>query len=177
MNIKESAAYLYISNFYGDMAAERSKVPLINHIDEGLVVLNTLGAEDHTMLAWCIHPLLQSDASLIDSLTDCEHMLSLVDPIVLILAMEYRNQANQWLRNNWLKNDPPSIPLHEVHQMLIADKIQKYKDVMQHQQDNPEINDLEEYFKGWMMLLGIDEERMWALIRLIEVFSEEKANS
>ena len=54
-----------IKNFYGDKTAKRSGVPLINHINEGLIVLDFIKASDIAKKAYCLHPLVQSDKNLI----------------------------------------------------------------------------------------------------------------
>ena len=47
--------------------------------------------------------------------------------------------------------------LPEVRDMLIADKIQNYKDFLfYHKGTHPRSRELEEYFKNWFGILGID---------------------
>jgi hypothetical protein len=45
-----------ITQFYGDRKAERSGVPLINHIHEGLWILESMNASRVTKQGWCLHP-------------------------------------------------------------------------------------------------------------------------
>ena len=54
--------YLAICEFYGERRAKRSGVPYINHIDEGLIVLDAINASVHAKRAYCLHPIFQSDA-------------------------------------------------------------------------------------------------------------------
>jgi (p)ppGpp synthase/HD superfamily hydrolase len=54
-------AYKIISDYYGESTTKRSGVKLINHIDEGIEILKSIGADDDTIDAYCLHPILQSD--------------------------------------------------------------------------------------------------------------------
>ena len=49
--MKNSKEYFYISKVYGDNRAKRSGLPLMNHIDEGLDILNILNASDESKRA------------------------------------------------------------------------------------------------------------------------------
>ena len=91
--IEKSVEYQLIKKFYGDRVAKRSQVPLINHIDEGLIVLKAIGAVETTKRAFCLHPLLQADADLQENY----YISSFVDHHALLLAMEYRSVANEFL--------------------------------------------------------------------------------
>lgn len=157
----------YIAKFYGERIAARSKVPLINHIHEGLAVMREIGASDFAQRAFCLHPLYQADADLTK-----HHLRSLPGvPIqVILLVMEYRNQANAWLSDKvWLANfndggpslvqngTPTPGPLPEVRDMLVADKVQNYKDFRTyHLGTHPRSKELELYFETWLKVLGID---------------------
>jgi hypothetical protein len=55
-----------IAEYYGDRRAKRSGVPYINHITEGLVVMDRLGASKVAKDAYCVHPIFQDDATLYD---------------------------------------------------------------------------------------------------------------
>ena len=77
-------------------------LPLIAHIDEGLIVLQRLGASLAAMRAFCIHPLLQADQDLHASLRPDSILLqSSPEPVVLILALEYRASANAYLAKHY----------------------------------------------------------------------------
>jgi len=54
-------SYELISVLYEGKFAERSQVPYINHIDEGLVILNAINASDYAKAAYCLHPVVQSE--------------------------------------------------------------------------------------------------------------------
>lgn len=48
-----SQEYTIIKNYYGDKTANRSKVPLINHINEGIIILDNIAASDFAKKAYC----------------------------------------------------------------------------------------------------------------------------
>lgn len=98
-----STGYERIVEFYGDRTAKRSGVPLINHINEGLTILDRLEAHPDVKEAFCIHPMIQDD---VDLRANYNHLISgtggekLYLPIranVIGLALEYRNVANNFL--------------------------------------------------------------------------------
>lgn len=158
-------AYRLVEQFYGDRRAKRSQVFLMNHIDEGVVILKWLGADPETIDAYVLHPLLQGDLELKDNFTkivENEH----VTAKSIALAMEYRCQANAWLSGKvsyWqgeydFVGDPTAGPLSEVQQMLIADKVQNYKDfIMYHKGTHPRSFELDAYFLAWMQVLGVSD--------------------
>jgi len=154
--------YVAIEGHYGDTRARRSGAPYMQHIDEGLRVLHRwLGASDRAKRAWCLHPLVQGDDDLRRS-----HDVGLLDgfePAVVTLALEYRNIANAFLSPNESHpgyDDPAAIvrsPLPEVNAMLVADKLQNYKDFLRyHRVGHPRADRLERYFQAWLTALGVD---------------------
>ena len=165
-NPRLALCYNLIKEYYGDRAAKRSKVPYINHIDEGLVVLQEIKASIAAMCAYCIHPILQEDASL-------EENFSLVEEVpydILILTMEYRNVANRGLCCYQVDN-PEHIylgPLKEVHDMLIADKVQYRKDfLIYHAETHASSKELDRYFRNWLRALGVLEAQYDELVKAI----------
>ena len=78
--------------------------------------------------------------------------------------MEYRNIANQYLSYRKIKSiDEISLsPLKEVNEMLIADKIQNYKDfLIYHKDTHPRAKELDEYFNNWLKKLNINDFDYW----------------
>lgn len=143
--------YQTIKEFYGDKCAVRSEVRLINHIDEGLMILDALVASDLTKGAFCIHPIVQDN---VPQDVSWSHSLS--------LAQEYRDKANSYLCNiqtdhiqsiNQINDIMKNIS-SECVQMLYADKIQNRKDFrLYHRNSHPRSPELERYFNLWIEYL------------------------
>ncbi len=146
-------AYQLIKDIYGDGITNRSRVPFINHIDEGLKILDFIGASDIVKSAYCLHPILQSD---VDFLNNKGMNFSGVETEAIILTMEYRRVANSYLSHN-KPEEFVGFSCPEVKQMLIADKVQNYKDfLIYHSQTHPRKKELDYYFSKWFDLLEID---------------------
>lgn len=137
--------YELIKNHYGDKQAERSSIMYIQHIDEGLMILDALKASQDVKDAFCVHPILQIPSSL--KATD----VSSWKPEVVLLAMEYRNKANTY--SSHMGTKPPKMVLSDVTTMLIADKIQNYKDFLEHSRKYPNATELNTYFINWLQHL------------------------
>ena len=171
--IKETIEYQMISEHYGDNVAKRSQVPLINHINEGLVVLDQIRANDAAKRAFCIHPLLQND---LDLKNNWPTVYNVCSPKVVMLAMEYRNIANSFLSDKIpeFQNTPIKLsPIAAVNDMLIADKVQNCKDFWTyHYGTHPRSNELEVYFDKWLDALGVSEEQYEELCIVIDAFKE-----
>jgi hypothetical protein len=149
--------YQIISDFYGDKITNRSGVKLMNHIDEGLYILEKIGSSDVAKRAYSLHPIIQDDKSLVEN----QHLLKNIDSDVIIASIEYRSVANEYLS----KRDINSIdeirlsPLKDVNDMLIADKIQNRKDFeLYHLGKHERSSELDQYFKNWLERLNISEE-------------------
>lgn len=162
--------YQDIAEFYGYRIAERSMVPLINHIDEGLRILFRLNASVWAMRAYCLHPIFQDDAQL--SIISKDNMkLAHYGPVPVLLAMEYRNIANKYLSTTYkLYKEITISPLEEVNDMLRADKIQNRKDFeIYHKATHERSAELDTYFKEWLKVLKISEEDYKNLTTNIDV--------
>lgn len=159
LNLRPFIEYDMISKFYGDKKAKRSGLYLMNHIDEGLAILEDIGASEAAKRAYCLHPIFQSD---IDLKVTYDLSFSRLGPIstdVVMATMEYRNIANAYLSTRQIEvlNDINLSPLKDVNDMLIADKIQNKKDFMlYHYGEHDRSDELFNYFNNWHDRLGID---------------------
>lgn len=153
--------YRAILQFYGAASARRSTVPLMAHIDEGLAILDAIGASTEAREAFCLHPLLQAGPVV----APCEP-----DPKPLMLAMEYRRVANAYLSHHF-RGDADVIALStepEVNDMLVADKVQNRKDFeIHHLSTHANADVLARYFRNWLRELGVSEERYLELTRML----------
>lgn len=156
---KQYKEYEIISNYYGDKMAKRSGVHLMNHIDEGLCILEKIGASEIAKRAYCLHPIFQSDESLIEGYSSLD--LSGIESSVIIAVMEYRSVANEYLSYRKVESldEIRLSPLKDVNDMLIADKIQNRKDFeIYHKGIHLRSSELDLYFDNWMKKLGISSE-------------------
>jgi len=153
ISLEHSNAYRLIQKYYGDERTQRTGIPLIYHIDEGGEILNSLGSTDIVKDAYYLHPLFQSDADFnSNKVMDLEG----IDLESIILAIEYRRVANSYL-SNMKMSEFVGFSCEEVKQMLIADKIQNYKDFMNHHYGiHKRSDELYKYFHNWFNLLEIN---------------------
>ncbi|PLS19256.1 hypothetical protein CVD28_02260 [Bacillus sp. M6-12] len=156
-----------ISEYYEGKVAKRTQVPYINHIFEGLKVLNAIGATQESKDAYCLHPIYQAKKTQ-EELDYIAKYESSFNPHVVLLAKEYAKTANSYLckRHYQSKDDVVTLSEYpEVNDMLIADKVQNRKDFEMHyeSQENKDTFDrsdrLSQYFKNWLNVLGIPEEQ------------------
>jgi hypothetical protein len=164
--IEKSREYKAISEFYGNRRAKRSNLPLMNHIDEGLRLLDRINASENAKKAFCLHPIVQSD----DDLQSNYQTLSWVNSDVILLVMEYRNKANAYLckpeTDHYTRDHMPTLPLLDVKHMLIADKVQNYKDFkIHHAQTHARAKQYEIYFNNWLLYLGVFDKE-YAMLTL-----------
>lgn len=157
--VKNTHEYSSISSHYSNKVAERSQVPLINHINEGLMILGLIGASFEAAKAYCIHPLFQNDEDLRTVGNDYTFRDGYSEST--FLAMEYR-----YIANSYLAKMPKPVegihlsPIQNVNHMLIADKVQNRKDFEKyHLGIHPNSDRLLEYFKEWLDALGVSEEK------------------
>lgn len=161
--IKNSIEYGLLSSYYGQRVASRSGVKLVNHINEGLLILEAIDATEEAMRAYCLHPLLQADD---DLMMHYKGIAPQVSSYVMMLAIEYRSVANEYLSQKVGTGHIIRLsPLAEVNDMLIADKVQNYKDFLIHHADtHPRSKELDTYFNKWLKVLGIDKFRFNELV-------------
>lgn len=151
----KSEEYRLISEFYGKKITKRSKIPLMNHINEGMVLIYTAGGSVDMMKAFCLHPMTQDDK---DLGFEYEQLLYLaqtgqISINALALSLEYRNIANAYLSDRKINSidDIAISPLPGVMFMLFADKLQNYKDfLLYHKDTHPRSAELTQYFKNWI---------------------------
>jgi len=167
VDLYEFEEYKIISDFYGSKIAKRSGVELMNHIDEGLAILEHIGASNIAKRAYCLHPIIQSD----DDLFDNRHLLKAVDSEVIIATVEYRSVANEYLSTRDIKSidEIRLSPLNDVCDMLIADKIQNRKDFeLYHLGKHIKSDRLDKYFKNWLERLNVQEFDYHRITELIK---------
>ena len=168
-----SVEYGLVHQFYqdGNERANRSKVLKINHIVEGLIILESIGASVRTMKAFCLHAAMQSDDDMRRYIAMTDHLP--VDVGAVALAVEYRNIANSFLctpdTDHITVSDLPEIKIYEVVEMLIADKIQNRKDFITYHQGTHDRSDaLTNYFQVWLEFLGVTTVAYNNACRLID---------
>ncbi len=67
IDVEFSTSYAEVMHFYGTDKAKRSQVNLMNHIEEGIAILQHLGCDKDTIDAYCLHPIFQGDNEVIDA--------------------------------------------------------------------------------------------------------------
>lgn len=144
-----------IRDFYGEQRAKRSNELLIKHIYEGHRIMSRWHPRQATMDAYSLHPIFQSDEAL-----KANRMLLLeFSPEVVMLVMEYRRTANNYLSEHFGHRMPVLSPLEEVNIMLRADKLQNFADFVKHHRGTHERSaELSAYFLQWCYKLGVGEE-------------------
>jgi hypothetical protein len=165
--IKDTIEYKLISAHYGNQVARRSQVPLMNHIDEGLVVLDRIGATDQAKRAFCLHPIVQTDE---DLKANYPMVASTCNAWVVMLAIEYRSVANEYLSDKVDTDQNIRLsPLFEVNEMLFADKVQNRKDFMTyHYGTHARRDELARYFNKWLNALDVNADTYVRLCRAID---------
>lgn len=161
----DSPGYRMICQHYGDKTAARSGVKLMDHINQGLVwMLSTEKVNGMQLDAWCIHPIVQSDAAFLESglITSTE-----VGSWTWTLALEYRRAANAYLckplTDSWTDADAKSQIgeiYHDIRMLLLADKLQNQADFIKHHKGtHPRSKQLTKYFERWLRILDADVEK------------------
>lgn len=163
----DAPEYRAIERRYGIKRAERSDVLYMNHIDEGLAVLQWIGATSAAKAAYCLHPIVQTDEDL--SLSwNCRGTMGAdrnwtsCNAESILLAMEYRSVANEYLSDRTISSidEIRLSPIKEVNDMLIADKVQNRKDFeLHHEGTHVRSKELARYFRLWLDKLEVSEEQ------------------
>lgn len=180
--VKRGVEYRLIKRFYGVSRAERSQVLKMNHIDEGLAIMDYIGASTAAMQAYCLHPIFQHNDQLCSDGYAAATTPGL-NPLALMLTMEYRARANDFLSgkvdlklalNDFPHPKPDWGVLAEVKHMLIADKVQNYKDFMLHHSETHERKlELKHYFELWHATLSLPSHKVRELIRVAEAVQHQ----
>lgn len=161
-DLTDAAEYKLIEQYYGNRTAKRSGVPLMNHINEGDYVLWSVESSIASRKAFFLHPLIQNDEDMQANISIFKN--TDIDPYALHLALEYRNIANQYLshRKIFSIDEIALSPLEEVNYMLLADKVQNYKDfILYHRGTHPRSDELTEYFENWLARMNVREYEKW----------------
>ncbi len=155
--------YIVMSKEYGDSRANRSGLYLMNHIDEGADIMISRKASEQALRAFIAHPMLQDDDHFFDiGKLPLNKVMVHCSKYTLMLCMEYRKVANAYLckpeTDGWTQEQIKfhcPILMHDIREMLIADKVQNYKDFLQfHALSHPRRNELFAYFNNWIDYLG-----------------------
>jgi hypothetical protein len=164
--------YQAISTFYSDRRAKRAGVLYIQHVNEGLLVLDAIEATLPARQAYCLHPIVQGDTELATAFQPTSVLYQYpIELYALALAMEYRWVANSYLSQRTIHSldDIQLSPFVDVQQMLIADKVQNRKDFDRYHRDtHPRAQALDHYFRNWLAALGITETRYQELVQHID---------
>jgi hypothetical protein len=143
--------YAAINEFYGKQTANRSRLLLMRHIDDGLHILALNGASDMAKVAFCLHPIVQNNEAVDVSWSSAYS-----------LACEYRDKANAYLcrsDTDWISTaeDVQSVVgemTDDCRAMLIADKRQNYGDfIATHYGKHARSKELDRYFRLWLAYL------------------------
>ncbi|MEG0063071.1 MAG: hypothetical protein RR740_00560 [Pseudomonas sp.] len=152
-----SPEYAAIKSFYAERTAKRSGVPLMNHIDEGIVMLKQMRASELAVKAYCLHPLIQGDADFAINWKALRNMPG-ISLNALQLAVAYREAANSYLcRPDTDHYTVESLRCHvgylsqDLVHMLFADKMQNEKDFdLYHKGTHERSDQLSRYFCIWI---------------------------
>lgn len=144
---KPLKSYEIISSYYEGKRAKRTGLPYINHINEGCQLIDSdlvLARE-----AFMLHPIFQDgNQNNVD--------LSGINKGVIKLAEKYAKLANSYLPKDY-ESPAPKVNNEVLREMLLADKIQNYKDYKRYKHvfDEEKQNQLEIYFNNWFKTLNI----------------------
>lgn len=149
-----------IKKYYGTQTAKRSGVPLINHIIEGLDILDAIEAPIEAKQAFCIYPLTQNNIPRSEWPEGGEE----IEGYVIGYANGYAKYANSYL----CRPDTDHYTLLDLIEkfwgmpymycyMLYADKMQSAKDFqIYHRGTHSRSEQLNRYFNLWLELLITD---------------------
>jgi hypothetical protein len=156
--------YSIIYELWKDRVAERTGIPYMNHVHEGLRVIKEYNYSERAMRIFALHGVLQNcykdNAVALKCLSDVSYD-------IIIGAMEYRAIANAHLSYH----DSSTLRLSEdddVNIALVADKVQNRRDFERfHLGTHKRSDELSAYFERWLGKLGVSEERYHELAGVI----------
>lgn len=158
-----SPEYEAIATAYAHRRAKRSGLPYMRHIDQGFLLLTEIMEpfDEDVLRAWLVHPLFQLDEFLTPMAADRAGVFgSVANSRVALLAMEYRAIANGYLPRN--ERTAPRWPklskIDAVNKMLIADKVQNYRDArlfLFGKIPSGQAKLLNDYFDSWLGALDV----------------------
>lgn len=163
--------YNVISEFYKDKQTSKG-IPYINHIDEGVGHLENLHVSDVIVNAFILHPFVQC-VNLQGTYKEClltekelEKHINIfeIKPEIAYELLLYRKFANSYLCRPETDNYSIIEAYEDVKElanyqgtirMLIADKLQNFKDFLLYRKDNhPRSMYLNTYFTYWLAILA-----------------------
>lgn len=164
-----------IKTFYGDKCAERSGVPLINHILEGCAIIYNKsrdmcdfeeGEVYYIMASFCLHPIYQSGEpfTLRHNYPKMEVLENVIDYVYIansyLCKPETDHITNSDLLDNALDDHFDKLEddsfVTQVMLMLYADKVQNEKDFnIYHKGTHPRSDELAKYFQKWIRYLEL----------------------
>lgn len=162
--------YKVINKFYEGKATSKG-IPYVNHIDEGVGHLENLHVSDVTINAFILHPFVQcvnlkstyGKTLLTQKELEAHIDIYEINPDIAHELLLYRKFANSYL----CRPETDDFAYHEafyaledledyqnVLRMLIADKLQNFKDFLLYRKDDhPRSKELTYYFRFWLITL------------------------
>ncbi|BBI90576.1 hypothetical protein HYO65_gp184 [Tenacibaculum phage PTm1] len=165
-DISDSPYIKIIMEAYGDKRTKRTNVPYMNHIFEGMQVINhfknkyTFYELKTALFAYILHPIFQAFDNNHKQVVD--KYINFLKSDVIFNSVSYGHEANSYLRYHYQDGKDLTFNKYEnpiVGLALIADKIQNFKDLelWYGNSTHEHYDDLEAYFNVWLQNLGISE--------------------
>ena len=164
-----SQEYRLIKEHYG-VSKSNFDVPLIQVVDDGLVLLAAMSAPAAVKGAWCLHPLLQSEEALEQSIRFPLRIRG-ASPMAILFAMDFRLRIGSYpLQNPVVYTDYRGRLIPEVKMMLIAQKVQGRSAFLRRKDDYlppSERGEMDLYYRNWLDYLGVSQQQYVELSTLI----------
>lgn len=153
-----SEAYKIIQEYYKGKFAKRTGLSYMNHIHEGIMILEDIDEQE----AFMLHPIFQDGA-------EKNFDLKNIKKNVITLAKRYAKTANSYLPKDYEK-DPPKIPSN-IYRLLSIDKVQNYKDFIlnKHVFSEEKVEQMKIYFSKWFEALCLSP---WYIECIIKAMSK-----